>query len=600
MSQSETSPPQDQSPGAAAPRERFELGLALHRQGKLGEAAHIYAEILERQPNHFDALHLLGVAAVEAGRTERGIELIRSAIGLNDQVAEAHSNLGNALQVLKRHQEAVACYDKAIALKPDFPDVHLNRGVALTDLRRLDEAVASFGRAIALDPDNPAAYSNRGVALRELGRAGEALVDFDRALALNPRYAKAYSNRGNALLDLRRFDEAVASCDAAIALDPRYADAHNNRGIALQYLKRPADAVASFDRAIVSAPDFPVAYNNRGNALQDLKRHAEAIASFEKAISLKPDYADAYWNESLCYLVMGKFEQGWPLYEWRKRRAGSKALRSYRQPLWSGTEAISGKTVFVYWEQGFGDTIQFCRYAVLLAGLGAKVVLSVQDPLKRLLAQFAPTIRIIGPDERPVAFDFHIPLLSLPLALRTTLATIPARPHYLRADERARLEWAARLPPATKPRIGVAWSGNTALRNDYSRSIDFSAYAPLLTDKFEWHCLQKEIRSDELSEISESGRIKFHGERLSDFGDTAALLDLMDLVVTVDTSVAHLAGAMGKPVWILLPVNPDWRWLLDRKDSPWYPSARLFRQRESGNWADVIARVAGELRSLYA
>ena len=430
----------------------------------------------------------------------------------------------------------------------------------------MERAVELFAKAIALKPDFAEAHSDRGMALRKLRRFEEAVASYDEAIALKPDFAMAYNNRANALLDLNRPDEALTSCDTAIALNP---------GLVL-------------------------AHYNRGNALQALKRPEEALASFERATALKPDFTEANWNKGLCLLLMGRFDQGLRLYEWRKWRAEPVATNSFPQPIWLGDQDIAGKTLFLWWEQGFGDTIQFCRYAPLVEARGAKVIMSVQNPLLKLLKQISPTIAVVGADEVPREFDFHCPLLSLPLAFGTTLATIPAQQQYLKADEELRVAWEARLPPKRKPRIGLVWSGRTGHKNDRNRSMELRQLLPILSADADWICLQNEIREKDLAVLRQSGGMKYFGDELRDFSDTAALLDLMDLVITVDTSVAHLAGAMGKPVWILLPHNPDWRWLLDRDDSPWYPSARLFRQSQAANWAGLIDQVGKQLRSLVA
>jgi hypothetical protein len=418
-------------------------------------------------------------------------------------------------------------------------------------------------------------------------RPEDALASYDRAIALQPDYAEAYSNRGVALLDLKRLDDALASFDKAIALKPGSAEAHS-----------PEDALASLDNAVAVKPGYATAHYNRANVLLERKRPGEALASYDQAIALNPGYAEAYWNQSLCLLLMGHFEQGFRQYEWRKKRDEPTAARSFPQPLWLGEENIAGKTLFVHWEQGLGDTIQFCRYAPLLEGRGAKVIMSVQQPLRGLLKQISPTIQIMGPIEQPNVFDFHCPLLSLPLAMGTTLETIPTAPQYLRVDEALRAAWADRLPPTTKLRIGVAWSGGAGHKNDHNRSIEMATILPMFSMDAQWICLQKEIKDSDSAALAQAGNVAFFGDELKDFSDTAALLDLMDLVISVDTSVTHLAGAMGKPVWILLSYSPDWRWLLDRDDSPWYPSVRLFRQQEFGNWPGVIDRVNNQLRSM--
>ena len=540
----------------------LQQAVQLHQQGRLDQAEHHYKGILAAQPNHFGAKHLLGVLRYQQGRNQEALDHISAALKLNPNSAAALSNFGLVLAKLGRPADALASYDKALWLKPDYAE----------------------------------ALNNRGNALRDLNRPAEALASYDKALALKPHYVDALCNRGDALVDLKRPADALASCDEALAIKPDYVDALNSRGNALRDLNRPADALASYDEALALKPDYVEALCNRGNALVDLKRPADALASYDKALALKPDYAEAYWSQSLCLLLMGHFEQGWRQYEWRWKR-GEWIARSYPQPLWLGEEDIAGKRLFIHSEQGLGDTIQFCRYAKQMEARGSKVVMSVQQPLCGLLKQISATIRIVDQNETPTGFDYHCPLLSLPLALGTTLETIPAEPQYLRTDEGLRTAWSARLPPKTKPRIGVVWSGSTVHKNDHNRSIELEQFLPILSTDADWICLQKDIREKDVAALRQDGRIAFFGDDLRDFSDTAALLDLMDLVVTIDTSVAHLAGAMGKPVWILLPHNPDWRWLLDRHDSPWYPSARLFRQQQIGNWAQVIDQVKSELCS---
>jgi tetratricopeptide (TPR) repeat protein len=439
---------------------------------------------------------------------------------------------------------------------------------------------------------------NQGMALHQQGRLADAERIYREVLQHQPNHFGALHRLAVIALETRHTERAVELIDKAIALKPDFAEAYNNRGIALANLNRPEDALANYDKAIALKPDFAEAYNNRGMALADLNRPKDALASYDKAIALKPDFAKAYFNQSLCLLLLGRFEQGWRQHEWRKKTDKPIAARSFPQPLWLGEENIVGKTLFIWWEQGFGDTIQFCRYAKLVEARGAKVVMSVQQPLRGLLNQISPTIQIIDQDEVPTDFDYHCPLLSLPLAFGTTLETIPTQQPYLKADEKLRLAWAARLPPKTTPRIGLVWSGRTDITLLNHRSIELEQVLPILSPDADWVCLQKEVREKDLAVLRQLVRIPFFADDLRDFSDTAALIDLMDLVITVDTSVAHLAGAMGKPVWILLSYNPTWRWLLDRNDSPWYPSARLFRQQKIGNWTGVIDEVRDQLRSV--
>ena len=413
---------------------KFNQAIALHQQGRLAEAERIYADVLRQQPNHFDALHLLGVIALQTQRTDRGIELIRRAIGQNAKVAGAHSNLANALMLVNRPEEALASYDRAIALSPDYAEAFNNRGNALLILKRPEDALASYDRAIALIPDYLEAYNNRGLALRTLKRAEAALASFNKAIALKADNAEAHYNRGNALEDLHQPDAALASYDQAIALKSDHAEAYYNRGNVLGDLERPDDALASYDRAIELKPDYAEVYNSRGNALVRLNRPEDALASYDKAITLKPDYAEAYWNQSLCYLLTGHFEQGWRLYEWRKRRQKPIAVRTYPQPLWLGEEDVAGKTLFIYWEQGIGDTIQFCRYVTLVAGLGAQVILEVPKTLMSLLSHLTGVTQLVEPATALPPFDYQCPLLSLPLAFQTTLSNIPSTIPYLKSS----------------------------------------------------------------------------------------------------------------------------------------------------------------------
>lgn len=508
-----------------------------------------------------------------------------------------HYNRASALREQRRFSEALVAYEQAIGLQADYAEAHNGRGIVLATLNRPAEAIAGFDRAIALRPDYAEAYNNRGLVLQELKRLDEALASFDKAVALQPTNAKMQSNRGGVLYEAQRFAEALISFDNVIALKEDYAEAHYNRGVLLQAMRRLDAALISFDRAIALNPGYAEAYNNRGVALQDLRHLDNALADFEKAIALSGGWPEAYANQSYCLLLMGRLAEGWRQHEWRKKTPIPVGHRSFPEPLWLGREDVANKTVFVHWEQGLGDTIQFCRYGKLLSERGAKVFMSVQEPLYPLLSQFSPQIEILRHDEIPARFDYHCPMMSLPLALGTTLDSIPSQHPYIVADGQKRQTWQARIPPRSKPRIGFAWRGNTTHKNDLNRSINLATLVPLLSSDVHWWSLQRELRNDEHALLRQHRQITHYGDSLLDFSDTAAVIDLSDLVVTVDTSVAHLAGAMGKPVWILLPYNSDWRWLCDRNDSPWYPTARLFRQEFGQTWGTVTTYVQEALRA---
>ena len=462
----------------------------------------------------------------------------------------------------------------------------------LNELGRSEAALESYDAAVALRPAYAEGWNNRGALLNDLDRPEAALASLDRALALKPDFAEAHYNRAMALDRLKRPEAALASFDAAIALTPGHAFAHNNRGTALNALGRPKEAMASFDRALALKPDYVEAMANRGLALAELQRPAAALASYDAAIALDPGNVDAHVGKSFVFLLNDQFDAGWREYEWRK--AGwDAAKRLAPERAWSGEGDLAGKRLFLHAEQGLGDSLQFARYLPLLADRSADITLYVQASLVGLLGASLAGVSVIAEGGPPPDFDWHCSLMSLPLAFETTPETIPP-PLRLQSGER-RAEFAALLGPKTRPRVGLTWSGNPAHINDRNRSIAFETLAPLLGEGIEWIALQNEIRQSDAAAFAASGRVAFFGDALDDFAATAALVAQMDLVICVDTSLAHLAGALGKPVWILLPYAPDWRWLLGRTDSPWYPTARLFRQPAFGDWASVIDEVRAAL-----
>jgi Tetratricopeptide repeat/Glycosyltransferase family 9 (heptosyltransferase) len=405
-------------------------------------------------------------------------------------------------------------------------------------------------------------------------------------------------NRGTTLHAMKRLDEALADFDQALTTMPGRAEVHYNRGNVLYTLKRFDDGIASYDRALTLQPGYAEAHANRGMALQDLKRFDEAIAGYVSARTVRPDFADAYYNEALCRLLTGDFKRGFEVYERRWDADQHRGFRrDFAQPLWTGTEAIAGKTILLHAEQGFGDTIQFCRYAPLLAMRGARVVLEVQEPLRTLMASLSGVAQILSRGEALPDFDLHCPLLSLPRAFATELGSMPNGVPYLRVAKDAVTQWSARLGASGRRKIGIAWSGRPTHKNDRNRSIALGDFLRVF-DGIDATIvsLQREVRDADAAALRERADVIHFGEELKDFADTAALIENLDLVVAVDTSVVHLAGALGKPVWVLLPFMPDWRWLLDRDDNPWYPSLRLFRQDESRGWDNVIACVNAALR----
>ncbi len=518
------------------------------------------------------------------------------AIALKPDNPEAYNARGNILLSLTRCDAALANFDKAIEFKPDYPQAYNSRGNALQALSRLEEAVASYDTAIALKPDYASAYSNRGNALQYLERFEDAIESYGRAICLRPDYGEAYNNRGVVCKRLERFDEALRDFETAIALLPGRAGLHNNRGNVLQELKRFEDAIESYDAAIALSPQYPDAHCNRGVALHELKRFNEATESFDRALELKPDYPEAIYARGLVHLLTGQFEIGWRGYEARKtRRRRPVGNRRFGKPIWLGGADISGKTILVDWEQGFGDAIQACRYIRLLEDSGATVLFAPHKELRTLMRGLNASPHLVDLDTGIPQFDLHCPLMSLPLAFKTDIASTPGA-GYLSADDEKAAAWNDRLGGKTKPRIGVVWRGNPI--PDKGRSIDVETFRRLFNPRFEFISLQKEVSDAERALLDRAG-VLHAGDAFADFSDTAALCVLMDLVISVDTSVAHLAGALGIPVWVLLTWVPDWRWLLDRDDSPWYPSMRLFRQKTRGDWNSALGRVELELKPAF-
>ena len=699
-----------QGSGVGASQIAFSQGLALHRSGRLDEAAQRYLGALALDPRHFDALHMLGVLFIQAGQLEQGKELIEGALGIRPDVAAAHANLANALNSLKRHEDALASCERAIALEPDFADAHGNRGLALhrlgrmsealesyrrlaalrradpqpvfnqaailRELGRLDEALAAFDRVVCLKPDHAEGYRARGVTLHELGRwedalssldhaialnptsaeahfdkgrtllalqrpedalarfdeaiklrpnhaeahdgrgatlnelkrHQEALVSYDQAILLKPDYAQAYSNRVVPLRELRRLEEALESCERAISLQPDYAEAHNNRVGALYELRKVDEAIAAADRALALKPDFAQAHNNRAVMLVELRRLDEALAGFKRAVALEPDYAEAHYQMAMCQLMLGDDANGWSEYEWRWRTCQFEyALRDLGAPLWLGSESLHGRTILLHAEQGLGDAIQFCRYVPQVAALGATVVLEVLGGLERLLSRLDGVSQIVVRGAPLPRFDFQTPLMSLPLALGVRPDGLQRT--YLSPDPTLSSDWRARLAGDSCFRVGLCWAGGTrpdqpvADSIDRRRSLSLDAFAPFADiPGVTFYSLQKGPPATQLFEAQARNwpgpAIIDLTAELKDFADTAALVANLDLVIACDTSTAHLAGALGKPVWILNRFDACWRWLHDRDDSPWYPSARLFGQRSPGDWDTVVAEVGDELRLL--
>ena len=639
----------------------LQRALGHHQAGQLAQAEPLYREILRAQPRHADALHLLGVLAHQVGQHAPAADLIRQAIRENPRSAGYHCNLGEALRALGHLDDAARSYETALQLQPDYLEALINLATVRKAQGRLADALAACEHALRLNPRHAGIHNNLGNILHAQDRTAEAAAAYRTAVQLRPDYADAHCNLGHALRDRRDLDAAATSYETAQRLNPAAAESCFGLGNVRQMQDRLADAAACFRRALELQPDHVDASLNLGLALQEQNLLPAALEHFRHAVAQRPDYPEAHFNLALAALTAGDFATGWREYEWRWRcKTFSTAPRDFGRPLWDGSNP-AGKTILLHAEQGWGDTLQFIRYATLLAERGATVLAEVPPPLARLIATVPGLTQVIARGAPLPPFDFHAPLMSLPGLCQTTPDAIPARVPYL-------------FPPPISPapfartpgqrHIGLVWAGGTAHQKDHLRSLPFAAILPLIEAP---HCrffsLQVGPRSKDLDRLSPrehepagaiqdeifpnqnctedtvetpaAGRARLSSARretcepptgalrtdapylsaeagaspprpprgtvtdlsphLTDFAITAGVIQQLDLVITVDTAVAHLAGALGKPVWILIPFAPDWRWQTDRPDSPWYPTARLFRQTTRGDWGSVIDSIQREL-----
>ena len=609
--------------------------LRLLKAGQTADAEVACRQALALDCGHAGALHAMGRVCLALKRDQLAIEWFARAIARDPNVAEYFADLGQALQQAERFDEAIKVYDRLLQMKPEVVESWRRFGELLQRQNRAGEAAQAFDRALQLAPENPDIWYQLGQTLKAQDRRDEAVLAFDQALAFRPAHVDAANNAGLLYFEAERYDEAIARFDSSLkqqadqagvlclkciclrrlcrydealtagrrahALAPRDPDIANSLGCVLQNLGLHAEAIAVFDLAIALRPGFADFHNHRATSLAELQRFDEAFASFDQAIALRPEFADAHWNAALFRLLTGDFASGWAAREWgRKCRAVGFAERSFGAPPWLADAPLSGKTILLHSDEGLGDTIQFCRYATMVAGQGARVLLEVDAVLKPLLAGLPGIAACLarGIDEIP-AIDFHCPISALPLAFGTELQTIPAAPCYLPLPSPERLRsWEDRLGPHDRLRVGLVWSGNPAHLNDHNRSLPFQMLAPILDVDVRYVSLQKDVRPSDRVALAARHDILDLTADIRDFVDTAALISCLDVVLTVDTSVAHLAGALARPTWIMLPYTPDYRWLLDRDDSPWYQSVRLFRQDKSRDYAPVIERVRSALLEL--
>ena len=583
--------------------ETLEIAVQHHQAGRLRHAEHLYHLILQSDPNNPTALHLLGVIAHQEAKHDVAIDVIGKAIKHNPQIPQFHNTLGLVFQALGKFEEAIIAYKRAVSIKPDYAEAYNNLGLALSAQSRFAEAIANYERAKRFGSECPEPYYNLANALQQQGQCAEAIEDYKQAICLRPNFAEAYSNLGTALKDCGQLAEAVKNYKHALQLKPDCAEIHHNMGIAQREQGKSAEAIENYKQAIHLKPDYAEAYNNLGGALKDCGHCAEAIVNYERAIQLKPDYAEAQWNQSLALLLSGRIAEGWKEYQQRYDRLNTLTYPyHYQEPLWDGSSFV-GKRLFVRYQQGLGDNIQFVRYLPMVKARGGTVIYETKKPLLGLLQDFSEIDELVeaSPDGKPaVGFDFYVSLMDLPRIFGTTLETIPAEVPYIHADPSKVKYWQSRLSgPDLK--VGIVWAGKPTHRNDLNRSCPLEHFAVLAgIEGVRLYGLQKGKAAAQVEELAGKMTITNLGAEFKDFADSAAAIENLDLVISVDTAVRHLAGAMGKPVWALLPFAPEWRWMLNRQDSPWYPTMRLFRQKKWGQWIPVFQRIAEELRIVSA
>lgn len=559
------------------------LGNILRAAGKAAEAEDCYRRAIELEPAYAEAYSNLGNVLQETGRLKEALAHYDHALRLQPECAEAHNSRGNALRLCGRRQEAVEAIEKALALRPEYAEAWVNLAAVRRELGQLESAEAACRRALQLNPQLAEAHANLGAILLERNRLVEAERACRRAISLKPELAEAYANLAAALIEQGRLAEAVAPCQEALRRSPALPEALANFGDVWAWQGQFEQALAYYERALALRPRSAALHNKRGYALEYLGRIEQALSCYEQAVALDPEFAEAHTNRAMTWLRLGDFERGWPEYEWRFRRKDF-AVKEHPWPRWDG-QPLEGRRLLVCAEQGLGDAIQFVRYLPLLEQQGATVFFEGPPRL-------APLLEPRWTQKPEHGVDFQVSLLSLPYRLGTKLASIPASVPYLRVAPEPLARSREKFRNENRYKVGLVWAGNPDHRHDRLRSLAVEQLEPLLeTPGVAFYSLQRGWRTP-------AGLpIEALEQEAGTLADTAADVLQLDLVISVDTMVAHLAGALGRPVWVLLSFLPDWRWMLDREDSPWYPTMRLFRQRRPGDWSEVIRRVAEALRA---
>jgi tetratricopeptide (TPR) repeat protein len=579
------------------------LGIALVRQGKVTEAIAQFQQAVRLKPDYAETHLNLAAALVQERRFEEAVTSYREALRLQPYHAEAHHRLARVLTHLGRRAEAVAAWQTTTTLDPRHFQAFSALGEALALLGQPQEAIASYRRAIELKPDHYPALMNLGCLLLDM-KPEEALVLFERARQVRPDSAEAIVNVGFALVHVDRYEEAEATFRTALALRPDFADAHSGVGMALSKQERHEEAIVCHRQALALRPQYAEAFHNLGVSLGKLGHVEEAIAAHREAVRCQPNGPEPHGSLASNYLLLGRYPEGWREYEWRWRcRIFRGATRSFAQPLWDGGP-LDGRTILLYTEQGLGDILQFIRYAPLVKARGGTVLVECPPAMHALLSRCLGIDRLLARGTPLPPFDVQAPLLSVPGIVGTTVDTIPADVPYLFVPDDLVEHWRRELQSIEGLKVGISWRGNARNPYDRYRSLRLEQLEPLAqVPGVRLINLQKGAgTAEELRQAAERVPVLDLGDRLDResgaFLDSGAVMKNLDLVISADTAPAHLAGGLAVPFWVALPFAAEWRWLLDREDSPWYPTARLFRQPRPGDWGTVIARMAQALRTL--
>ena len=624
---------------------RLTQAVALHKRGEWDKAQKIYEVIIKNEPRCFDAIQLLGVVLLQKELFEDALRHFDEALKINEKQPSVWSNRAMALKGLGKFDDALESIDRAIQIDSNFAESFYNKGNILAQINKLEEAVLALDRLTELKPTNELAFflkgnllqrldkrleakkayesaiqikpnfiealNNLGLCLVELDDPESGIIYLEKALKINPKFYESLGNLGVALEKLGRYEDSIKVQDEALEINPNFLQAYQNKGVAIEKLGDLEESLKCYDKAISIDPNYSPAYFNRGYVLDRLLRFEDALENYNKAIELNPEGVDTRWNRSLLLLCSGDYENGWREYESRLHL--KKAVLNYDRSKieaheWRGpSQSLDQKTILVRSEQGLGDTIQFCRYIKILKDMGARVIIEAQPPLINLLSNVEGLDLIVGQGSQLPEYDYYCNLMSLPYLLGTTCQTIPNTVPYIKADSDKVAMWAKKLGPKNCKRVGLVWSGG--FRPDQPelwpinkrRNIELVKLKDFNIDGVEFHSLQKgELPESELVVLFlqnwDGPKIINHADSLSDFTDTAALIENLDLVISVDTSTAHLAGALGKTVWLMNRFDTCWRWFLDREDSPWYPTFKIFRQPAPNEWDSVVKRIAADLR----